>query len=671
MQSRHIRDASGPRLELHTPVSVPNPTTSAVHPNDDERVMQVGLLGPLTLSRGGQMITPSAPKLRQVLSLLVLQANSVTRVDQLVEELWEESPPPSALTTVQTYIYQLRKLLKLADSAPPSDGALLDSMAQRQRSAGDSPVLLSHPGGYILQLRSLSDIDACLFEQLAERGRQELLSGQVTVAADTLRLALGLWRGGVLEGVSTGPLLYAQVARLDERRRTVLGLRIEADLQLGRHQEITGELASLVSAEPTREDFSAKLMLALYRCGRRADALQVYQRIRSVLVEELGLDPAAELQRLHQLMLAADSELDLPTGPVAATTNTRPVTVTPAQLPAEIPDFVGRATESEQFERAVSNGHGHGLRVVNLVGRPGIGKSTFAIHAAREVRERFPDGQLYVDLRDSDGNPASARETLVGFLKALGADERDVPSSVGEAAMMFRSWTADRRLLMLLDEASSDDQLHHLLPGGSACAVVVTSRSRLGGLPGGVHLKLPVLTAEESVELLSAVLGSPRVEREHAAALRLVELGDRLPLALRAIAAKLAARPGWRLSRMVDRLTDERHRLAELCYGGFDVVGRLTEAYQVLTARQRWVFRRLAAATDVGLTVNQIAELVSMSRHTVESVLDELVDADLVEEREAAHDEPQHQVPALIRLVGLSGVVSSSWWTTSPPTSVR
>lgn len=644
MPNRHGADASAPRLAISAPELEPD------RPGADENVMQVGLLGPLTLRRGSALITPSAPKLRQVLSLLVLQANSVTRVDQLVEELWEESPPPSALTTVQTYIYQLRKLLKLADKANPAAG----------RGRGeDAPVLLSHPGGYILQLRSLTDIDAYLFEQLAERGRTELLGGQVATAADTLRVALGLWRGGVLEGVSTGPLLYAQVARLEERRRTVLGLRIEADLQLGRHQEITGELASLVSAEPTREDFSAKLMLALYRCGRRADALQVYQRIRNTLVEELGLDPAAELQRLHQLMLAADPELDAPAGPpvpVAAPAATVRAAVTPAQLPAEIPDFVGRTQELAEFERALPSDSDSGLRVINLVGRPGVGKSTFAVHAARAVRDRFGDGQLYADL---SGSPAT-HEVLSGFLKALGAE--DIPASLGEAAMMFRSWTADRRLLVVLDDAGPEDSVHHLLPSGPACTVIVTSRAPLGGLPGARHVKLPVLSPEESVELLSAVLGESRTSREPEAAWELATLADRLPLALRAIAAKLAARPGWPLSRMVGRLADERHRLEELCYGGFDVLGQLGEAYQQLTARQRWVFRRLAAASENPLTVNQIAELVGMGRQSVEAVIDELVDADLVEERQTRFDEPQHLVPGLVRLIGLSGMLNGSWW---------
>jgi hypothetical protein len=333
--------------------------------------------------------------------------------------------------------------------------------------------------------------------------------------------------------------------------------------------------------------------------------------------------------------------------------------VKPAQLPAEIPDFVGRSGELAEFERVLPTGTGQGLRVVNIVGRPGIGKSTFAIRAARAVRDRFTDGQLYVDLAEG----TTTREVLVGFLKALGAAAEDVPATCGEAALMFRSWTADRRLLMVLDDAGSAESVQHLLPGGAGCTVVVTSRNPIGGLPGGVHLKLPVLTPAESVELLASVIGESRVARERPAAQQLVELADRLPLALRAIAARLAARPGWALSRVVGRLTDERHRLEELCYGGFDVLGRLAEAYQMLTARQRWVFRRIAAAENGALTINQITELVSMGRQLVEAVVDELVDADLVEERQNRFDEPVLVVPALVRLVGLTGALRGPWWT--------
>ena len=660
MQNRHTGAAavqpllSMPQNEVveAVPIAAPAPVPA----QESDHTLQIALLGPLSLSRGGKHITPSAPKLRKVLSLLAVQANSVTRVDQLVEELWEESPPPSALTTVQTYIYQLRKLLRL-DDEPALAG-------------GDSaPTLLSHPGGYILQLPDLGDIDANRFEALARRGRQELLAQRTPAASETFREALSLWRGGCLEDVSTGPLLYSHATRLEELRRTVLALRIEADLQLGRHQEIVGELTSLVNAEPTREDFTAKLMIALYRSGRRADALGVYQRIRAALIDELGLDPAQELQRLHQLMLEADPELDLPELPV--TTQPAPsapaLTVpaghpAPAQLPAEIPDFVGRQREIDQFVRPLTGPDVQGLQVVNVVGRPGIGKSAFVTHTARVVRAHFPDGQLYVDLTGGDVRPIPTRHVLVRMLKAIGADEADVPQSVAEAALMFRSWTADRRLLVVLDNASPADTLRHLVPTGSGSALVVASRTPVDALPGVVRLRLPVLSLAESVRLLALTVGEQRVSQELDAAERLAELSDRLPLALRAVGAKLASRPEWPLSRMVTRMAGEGNRMTELSYAGFDAHDRLSEAYQTLSARQRWVFRRLAAADGEPLTAAELAERVTMSVPAVETVLDELVDADLVEETDGGADEPRHHVPPLIRLVALSGTIATTWW---------
>jgi DNA-binding SARP family transcriptional activator len=661
MQNRHTGTAVQPHLSVSS-LDEPAPgtgdaddavpATGGTHGSD--RAILLGLLGPLLLIRGGRQVTPSAPKLRLVLSLLAVQANSVTRVDQLVEELWGESPPPSALTTVQTYIYQLRKLLKLDDqpTTPPGD----DSPAR--------PALLSHPGGYILQLPDLADVDANLFEQLARRGRAELLGAHSEAAAETFRDALALWRGNVLEGVPTGPVLYAHATRLEELRRTVVTLRIEADLQLGRHHELIGELGSMIAAEPTREDICAKLMIALYRSGRRVDALSVYQRMRTVLIDELGLDPAADLQRLHQLMLEANPELDLPTRPVAPPPVPAALAVAappaPAQLPADIPDFVGRSAELTALTGLLSGDET--VRVVNVVGRPGTGKNTLVVRATREVRGNFPDGQLYVDLLDADGRPTPTRQLLAGMLRALGAPEEDVPANLGEAALLFRSWTADRRLLVVLNKASDELLPHHLFPTGTGCAVVVISRAPIAALSGAVRLRVPALSTAEAVELLASMTGESRVAVERAAAVELVELADRLPLAVRAVGARLAARPGWHLARLVERMRDEHHRLSELSYGGFDVLDRFADAFQTLNAQQRWVLRRMAAADGEPLTVAEIAKRVSMSVAVVHDTLDELVDADLVEELDTREEDPRHQVPELVRLVGLSGLVGSTWW---------
>ncbi|GAB1508156.1 AfsR/SARP family transcriptional regulator [Actinophytocola sp. KF-1] len=643
MQNRHTGAA---HLSVSHDAS-PFPENGNTH--GENRAIMLGLLGPLLLVRAGKQITPSAPKLRLVLSLLAVQANAVTRVDQLVEELWGESPPPSALTTVQTYIYQLRKLLRLDDQPVPE---------------GDTtrPALLSHPGGYILRLPDLADVDANLFEELARRGRTELLAARPEAAAETFRDALALWRGNVLEGVTTGPVLYAHATRLEELRRTVVALRIEADLQLGRHHELVGELNSMVAAEPTREDICAKLMIALYRSGRRADALGVYQRIRTALVDELGLDPAAELQRLHQLMLEANPELDLqiqPTTPAAVVTTAS----APAQLPADIPDFVGRQEELATLTRLLSVGDG--VRVVNVVGRPGTGKNTLVVRACRAVRANFPDGQLYVDLTGGDGRQMPTMQLLTGMLRALGADEADIPENLPEAALMFRSFTADRRVLVVLNRACTSDVPHHLFPTGAGCALVVVSRAPIAALSGAVRLRVPPLSGEDAVALLASAIGRPRVDQERAAAVELVELADRLPLALRALGARLAARPGWHLARLVERLRDESCRLTELSYGGFDIQDRLASAYQRLTAQQRWVLRRLASTDDTPLTAEELAQQASMNLSTVHATLDELVDADLVEELPDDDGEPRHQVPSLVQLISRSGLVGSTWWRTT------
>jgi predicted transcriptional regulator len=252
---------------------------------------------------------------------------------------------------------------------------------------------------------------------------------------------------------------------------------------------------------------------------------------------------------------------------------------------------------------------------------------------------------------------------LAGILRALGSD--GVPESLGEAALLFRSWTADRRLLVVLNKAADGHLPHHLFPTGAGCAVVVVSRAPLDALSGAVRLRVPALSTVEAVALLASTIGQSRVDQERAAAVELVELADRLPLALRAVGARLAARPAWHLARMVERMRDEHHRLAELSYGGFDVLDRFAAVFQGLTARQRWVLRRLAAADGEPLTVTEIATRAGMSVAVVHDTLDELVDADLVEELDTREEEPLHQVPELVRLVGLSGLVGSTWWRSS------
>jgi DNA-binding SARP family transcriptional activator len=251
------------------------------------------------------MVTPTAPKPRRVLTLLALCANRVVRNEQIIEELWESRPPSSVTTTLQTYVYQLRKRLRLNVCQEPSGP---------QRS-GLPTLLRTFAGGYMLSLAP-DALDALRFEALVQRGRVELELGNVTSASRTLGEALDLWRGPALVDVNPGPILQAEVLRLEEIRKSALELRIDADLGLGRHHELLGDLVGLVAQQPTHEGFQVRLMLALYRAGRRSDALYAYQQARQALVAELGVDPSGELQRLHRAILEGDPGLShAPNGP--------------------------------------------------------------------------------------------------------------------------------------------------------------------------------------------------------------------------------------------------------------------------------------------------------------------------------------------------------------------
>jgi DNA-binding SARP family transcriptional activator len=260
--------------------------------------VRIDLLGPLSLRAGGTLVTPTAAKPRHMLALLALNANRVVRNESMIDELWENSPPSSVTTTLQTYVYHLRKCLNVP---APNDDASGDP------SQPAPPPLRTFAGGYMLSLEP-GCLDSARFEELVQRGRLQLELGETAPAARTLREALQLWRGPALVDVNRGTLLQAEVLRLEEIRRSALELRIDADLGLGRHHEVLVDLVALVAQQPTHEGFQMRLILALYRAGRRAEALRAYQQARQTLIAELGIDPSGNLQRLHRAILVGDAE---------------------------------------------------------------------------------------------------------------------------------------------------------------------------------------------------------------------------------------------------------------------------------------------------------------------------------------------------------------------------
>ncbi|MGH3622994.1 MAG: BTAD domain-containing putative transcriptional regulator, partial [Sciscionella sp.] len=486
------------------------------------------------------------PKQRTLLAALLLHAGHVVAVSQLLDMLWGDDPPKTATTQVQGLVSQLRRALT------PDCG-------------GYSPLLTRHPG-YLLEVAP-GELDINVFDEQVAQARADAAAGRLAKAADELRAALRVWRGPALGGIDAEEIVQVEVPRLRERYLAVLEERIEADLKLGRHADLVGECQALVAEYPFQERLRYQLMLALYRSGRQAEALEVFRQGRQILGDELGLEPGQGLRQLEQAVLLADPSLDLaPTVPMAAASNQVPV---PAQLPADIADFTGRAKQVSEIcdllaaeQRDARNSAAIVLAAVS--GKPGVGKTTLAVHCAHLLREEFPDGQLYVNLRGANAQPLAPAEVLERFLRALGLDGGAIPEDEQARGELYRSRLAGRRMLVVLDNAEREAQVRPLLPGTAGSAVLVTSRVRLAGLPGVRQLELDILEPEQAVELLGRLVGPERVAADPTVAERIAELCGHLPLALRVAGAKLTARPHWSLARLLGRLADERHRLDEL-----------------------------------------------------------------------------------------------------------
>jgi DNA-binding SARP family transcriptional activator len=567
---------------------------------------EFGLLGPLEVTIGGRVVPIPSAKQRVLLACLLLRPGELVTADELAEAIWGAALPANPRRVLQTYVSRLRKLLG---------------------EAGER--LQGRPGGYLLAVDA-DDTDLVQFAGLLAQAREAARVGDRQTEAKVLAQALGLWRGAPLADVPSEGLGRVTVARLAEQRLEVLGRRIDADLALGRQAELVAELGALTQRYPLREQYWAQLMVALYRCGRQADALAAYQRVRTLLAEELGIDPGPELQRLHQDILTNNPALDGPQGPGEGASR-RP-SVVPSQLPADIPDLTGRekvvATLADVLD---SDGRpARSTVVAAIVGPAGIGKTALAVHVAHQLRSQFPDGQLYVNLRGAEARPLDSYDVLLRFLTAMGVDGGMVPQNPDECAGLYRSLLADRRVLVVLDNAQDDAQVRPLLPGSPCCAVIVTSRAPLGVIPART-LALDVLTPSQSVELLAAIIGPDRVTAEPAAARGIAELCSGLPLALRIAGARLATKPHWRLARLADRLGDERRRLDELRAGDLEVRASFALSYQGRSGDERRLFRLLGLLHSPDFSVWAAAALLDAPIAVAEDLLERLLEAQLLQ----------------------------------------
>jgi DNA-binding SARP family transcriptional activator/tetratricopeptide (TPR) repeat protein len=599
---------------------------SAPHTDVDEPV-EFRVLGPVEVIRGATIIPVTAGRNESVLAVLLLEAGRVVSVQRLVDALWADDPPSTARSQLQICVSMLRKML-----------------------AGTGAVILTRPPGYLLRIPDEA-LDLWRFRRL--RASADGLAGQQPgEAVARYREALALWRGEACASVTSQIVQHAAI-RLNEERWAATESCLDLELRLGRHQQVAAELAELVAAQPLRERPRALLMLALYRCGRQAEALEVYRTGRQILIEEIGAEPGGELQAVEQAILAGDGRLRAPVEGVPVAAGPASAIPLPRQLPAIVPDFVGRDDLLKVGCKVLQQptaGETGSVPVVLLTGRGGIGKTTLALGIAHALRDDYPDGQLFAKLRESGGPVTNPAGVLEQFLRSLGVPTPAIPERLAERTAMFRSCLADRKVLVVLDDAASVSQVEPLLPGDPRCGVIITSRTRLPGPPGAVQLEVGVLDPGAAAELLNRVVGADRMAIEPTAAAELIRLCEGLPLALRIVAAKLAARGHWPVRRMVERLADERRRLNELDLEGTSIRATLEFSYHNLPDGPRVLLDRLGLLNQADFPAWISAPLLAVSPAAAEDILEELVAAGLVEARITDDGSARYRMHDMIRL---------------------
>jgi DNA-binding SARP family transcriptional activator/DNA-binding XRE family transcriptional regulator len=600
------------------------------------RGLRLRVLGNLAVWRSGVAFAPGPPRQRAVLGLLALHPGQAVHRDVIIDALWGEASPASAVDLLHTHVSRLRQLLEPGRRGRDRNGLL--------RCEG---------GSYLLELTS-NELDLLAFRELAGRGREAARASDHAAACDAYARALALWHGEPLCDVEVlrGHPAVADVVR--EHQETVLGYAAAAVLA-GTPQQTRPSLQALADREPLSERVHAMLMHTLAADGDQAGALEVYDRIRRRLDDELAVRPGALLAEaysriLHQQIPTANPPLDAAEPP--RTLAGYPAAVTPRQLPAPVAHFAGRAKElaaltgllgrsCEQAPRAI---------VISAIGgTAGVGKTVLAVHWAHQVADRFGDGQLYVNLRgfDPSGIPVTPEAAIRRFLDALDVPPQRIPPDPDAQAGLYRSLLADRTMLILLDNARDEAQVRPLLPASPHSLVLVTSRSELAGLAaadGTRLLALDVLSHDEAVQLLTARLGTDRVAAEPDAVAEIADLCACLPLALAVAAARAAARPGFSLAALAAELRDAADRLDALDAGdpAASVRAVFSWSYRQLSTDAARMFRLLGVHPGPDISVQAAASLAGIAKPEARRLLRALARAHLTAEhvpgRYAFHD---------------------------------
>lgn len=539
-------------------------TTRDGHGRNDQP-MSFGVLGPVLVHAGGRDLTPTRSRLRELLALLLVRPNTAVSSGALIRELYADRPPDTAVTALQVHVSQLRKVL-----LPGGDPQ------QRLRTVR---------GGYLLRLGP-DELDLHRFEALAAGGDRLVAAGRPARAAVVLREALQLWRGPALADATSPVLVEVFAPRAAARRLAVLESCFQAELNAGASGALVPELRSLVAEHPLQERLRGQLILALYRAGRQADALAELEELRVQLRTDLHCAPCAELQTLHQRILAADPELR---GHRHISVSRRRHGIAPAQLPGCAPRLIGRDGASATLLGAFDTD-----RVPRGVigGGAGTGTTALTLSVAHRIRDRFPDGQLFARV----GGTATPAAVFGSFLVALGHRPDALPRGPGRRAARLLAELADRSVLLVLDDVPAGwgtEALAALPPGSALLANSAGTLPELG--PAARRVRIGPLSQPDALALLAAGLGAPRIRQEIAAAREIVDRCGRLPLALRIVAARAAGRQHWTLRTIVAKMSAPAGLLAELVAGDLCVRESLLRRYERCDDAQRRAFRLLAA----------------------------------------------------------------------------